>query len=771
MPISSVSPTIVPTRLTPETSQPPTVIPYHVPGSDEDRIADTARVEPTLDGVDTKLADNPLLFDEGEFEIVRQVAELEDRIEGLAVRDAALDASITELTASSARQAAALADALAAAETARQAVPGPDAVLDGLAALTGAAGGTPSLNDQIAATAEEIAGLDARIEALDAGAGGAAGLRTDLVAQIAGLDDRLGALAGSLEGAEAKLRAAGDRLTAADAAIAAIDAGPASPEAAAQRAVLVEQRDAHAAEVAGLTRQVATIAGQMEALEAEVATLHTLIESLDADIAGTPERAALVAEREALVAQHATLGTTRAATLGEIVRPAADALLAARAEFETATAAAARAEAALAATTAQLTAAQAEKAAIPGQLDALSAELAALEAVAPDPDTSAVTLEDFLLAQTAHQLEFLAAVGGEVTFGAGEDAITFISSTDGTKVININALSVGAVSGLSKADQAKVAATDAWAAVADALGLIPNSTVSAAAAAGVASGVVAAVRDDIDLLTFGTEFEADRQVFLDELANMEARIAAGEIFDLDQIATQASEIKTRAERAAGFSVGVQDAVDNSGLDAQSLRQAYDAFIREENRILHADNRTLQLVRLAELGVPTLDLPQLIIELQTLFEDIANAEREILTEDTRQHNALLRDFAEMIARLGDTVSAINPAEAENRGFFVGLQTDRVGDMFTLPDRPLHPVEILNGLTDRPQFNRDIELRRDQWENIKNQLTDRVTTLNQNSQLRQNEINQKSSQANRHFEIVSDTIRRLFDLLQTIGRATA
>lgn len=49
-----------------------------------------------------------------------------------------------------------MADALAAAETARQAVPGPDGVLDGLAALTGAAGGTPSLNDQIAATAEEI---------------------------------------------------------------------------------------------------------------------------------------------------------------------------------------------------------------------------------------------------------------------------------------------------------------------------------------------------------------------------------------------------------------------------------------------------------------------------------------------------------------------------------------------------------------------------------------------------------------------------------------
>ncbi|MEM9765804.1 MAG: hypothetical protein AAF968_25450, partial [Pseudomonadota bacterium] len=205
---------------------------------------------------------------------------------------------------------------------------------------------------------------------------------------------------------------------------------------------------------------------------------------------------------------------------------------------------------------------------------------------------------------------------------------------------------------------------------------------------------------------------------------------------------------------------------------------FQEFVTQEQRILSADNRALQLAKLAALGVPTLDLPQLIVELQTLFEDIAIAERDILTEDTRQHNALLRDFSVMLGRLGDTIATTDPTEPEDEVPFFGINDDRVAFMFneeTGAPVALHPLEELNGLEQRTVFPLSLientELRRDEWENLRNQLNDTVTTLNQNSQIRQNEISEKNSQANRHFEIVSDTIRRLFDLLQTIGRNTA
>ncbi|MEM7693063.1 MAG: hypothetical protein AAF318_01320 [Pseudomonadota bacterium] len=768
MPIPNITPALVPFRVSPETSQAPTVIPYHVPGNDADRLADTDRVEPFYDGVTVKLADNPLLFDAAEFQAVRDLADVEARILGLERTQTTLSDEIARLTATQGQQAATLATARANAEAARIAVPSATAALDGVRALTG----PPSLNAAIGERDRAIAALDAQIAAL-----GDTALRQNLVAELATLTRSAATLATTLVGAEAKLSAANARLVEAEAAIAAIDAGPQTPESAAQRTVLATQREAASAEVSALLRQVADITAALTAGDADVSALHGTIEALDATLAPSPELAALLAERAQLVTERATLGADRAQIVTTLITPAITARQAAEADAKRAADDAARAEAALATTTDRLDAAVAKAAAIPAARAILNAERDALAATAPPPDTTGVALEDFLLAQTAHQLEFLDAVGGEVTFGAGADAITFISSVDGKRVININALSVGLVSALSKADQEKVAGTAAWPFVADQLGLVPSTeVVGLANARQAADGIVDAVITAIVAADYGAQFVDDKDVFINQLQNMKARIADGAIFDLQQIGFVANEINTRFERAREFSLGVQNAgAPFTGLDGDTLLSGYNEFLAQERRILSADNRAIQLAKLAELGVPTLDLPQLIVELQTLFEDIAIAERDILTEDTRQHNALLRDYSIMIGRLGDTIAATDPTEPEDETAFVGTAFDRVGLLFNEAfgaPRALHPVEILNGLQTRTVFPLiGEELRRDEWENFKNQLSDTVTTLNQNSQIRQNEISQKNSQANRHFEIVSDTIRRLFDLLQTIGRNTA
>ena len=784
MPIPRVTPTLVPFRVTPETAQAPTVIPYHVPGNDADRLADTARVEPFLDGVNVKLADNPLLFDADEFGAVRDLAAVEAKIAGLEQRQTVLAGETATLTTDLADQSAALDAARIAAEAARTAVAPATDALGGIRTLTAPPpSGAPALNDQIAAIDADIAALDAQIATLDAaaGGGGEVALRTDLVAQLASRSGQLSALNTALATAEGKLTAANDRFLAAEAAIATIDAGPQTPEAAAQRAVLVAQSTAQANEITALLNQVSDITATMVALDTEIADLNATIATLDAAIASSPERAALVAARADLVANRIALGTDRAAVIAGTIAPAISTRQSAEAAFRRATDAVAVAEAAVTATQNRLDAVEAEAAAIPATLDMLEVQRDALLAAAPAPDTGGVELEDFLLAQTAHQLEFLDAVGGEVTFGAGADAITFISSVDGRKVININALSVGLVSALSKADQEKVAATAAWPAVADQLGLVPDSDISSLVdARAAADAIVDAVIQTVVAANFALEFADDKDVFIDQLQNMKARIADGAIFDLQQIGLTANEINTRFDRAREFSLGVQNATNGvfTGLDRETLLSGYTEFITQERRILAADNRAIQLAKLAALGIPTLDLPQLIVELQTLFEDIAIAERDIVTEDTRQHNALLRDFSVMIGRLGDTIAATDPTEPEDETAFVGINNDRVASLFNAElgaPRGLHPLEVLNGLEDRTTFDLgffgNTELRRDEWENLRNQLNDTVTTLNQNSQIRQNEISQKNSQANRHFEIVSDTIRRLFDLLQTIGRNTA
>jgi hypothetical protein len=63
------------------------------------------------------------------------------------------------------------------------------------------------------------------------------------------------------------------------------------------------------------------------------------------------------------------------------------------------------------------------------------------------------------------------------------------------------------------------------------------------------------------------------------------------------------------------------------------------------------------------------------------------------------------------------------------------------------------------------------RKVDWDNIGTQLTNAITNINQSNQIRQNSISQYQSEATRHFDLVNNTLKRMFDLMQTIGRNAA
>lgn len=92
--------------------------------------------------------------------------------------------------------------------------------------------------------------------------------------------------------------------------------------------------------------------------------------------------------------------------------------------------------------------------------------------------------------------------------------------------------------------------------------------------------------------------------------------------------------------------------------------------------------------------------------------------------------------------------------------------------------LHPMEIRAGVEDRPKIDLADDSgkgegslflhRKGKWDSFSTQLSDRVTILNQQNQIKQNEIENDKKQENRHFDLANNALRKMNDMLLTIGR---
>ncbi|MEZ5753393.1 MAG: hypothetical protein R3D90_01070 [Paracoccaceae bacterium] len=91
---------------------------------------------------------------------------------------------------------------------------------------------------------------------------------------------------------------------------------------------------------------------------------------------------------------------------------------------------------------------------------------------------------------------------------------------------------------------------------------------------------------------------------------------------------------------------------------------------------------------------------------------------------------------------------------------------------------HPIELLYGIDTRPLQKLSDETsegvgsltlqRRDYWDKWSTQLADTVTILNQKNQLKQNEIENDTKQGNRHFDLGTNALRKMNEMLMSIGR---
>lgn len=307
------------------------------------------------------------------------------------------------------------------------------------------------------------------------------------------------------------------------------------------------------------------------------------------------------------------------------------------------------------------------------------------------------------------------------------------------------------------------------------------------------------------------------------------------------------------------------------------------FIRAETEILNMKERRQVIAQNAAYRDPNLDVPNLIYQLQLLYEGENKAIVDAGTEEFRQLHKLLEDYNVMQQLLSTTISYFDTGDTDEKRRFMNIGQEDDGDIdektmidyelagdrqgsglnynnydetysngaagidvlsspiyhwsvlanytdslstmhrdfltalesydFNLSVKPdshtiegdydgklseqqmlafamfvdepwatltsrTHPIEDLYG-AERPSFDLVDQteegagslklLSKNAFDQFQTQLSNTITILNQQNQIKQNDVENATKQQNRHFELGNNALRKMNDLLLMIGRS--
>ncbi len=225
---------------------------------------------------------------------------------------------------------------------------------------------------------------------------------------------------------------------------------------------------------------------------------------------------------------------------------------------------------------------------------------------------------------------------------------------------------------------------------------------------------------------------------------------------------------------------------------QGITQAYKTFMAQERLLLQNANSRQSLARTGLLPNTTqnLDVPNLVYLFQLYANLAGEAKIRADTEEINQTNALLKTYAVMQNLVNNTVKQFDPkdtdqkkgligsgtrtATAANDGFDGTNLTDEeyvVAKMFKKGSAQagvLHPIEALKGLTRRVD-DLPTERKMQSWQQFGQQLSDSVTLINQESQIRMNEINSATKAKDRNFDLANNALSKMNEIVQKIANA--
>ena len=221
----------------------------------------------------------------------------------------------------------------------------------------------------------------------------------------------------------------------------------------------------------------------------------------------------------------------------------------------------------------------------------------------------------------------------------------------------------------------------------------------------------------------------------------------------------------------------------------SHKQSYDTFMQQEKIMLQTQNNGLAVARTGSVVDASgnaisgkLDLPNLIYYFQLYTNLAGEAKVRADTEEINETNNLLKRYGVMQQIINATMAQFSASEStgtdQPKKGLAGttdasqrLQWNAAEAMFSSNFTPYvaDPIETMKGIT-RPRNYLSDSRNSNQWQQIGTQLSDTVTLLNQDSQLKMNDINSETKQKDRNYDLASSALSKMYDNLQKILAAS-
>jgi hypothetical protein len=307
----------------------------------------------------------------------------------------------------------------------------------------------------------------------------------------------------------------------------------------------------------------------------------------------------------------------------------------------------------------------------------------------------------------------------------------------------------------------------------------------------------------------------DREAFTGQLDVLTAQLTTMGVVSPADINKKLAALKERFDRAFAFwdvkgptekTVNMvqpdqevptyTDVISLDG-DLSGINRGYQIFIAQERRIGELAKQRMEIA--TTFSGKQLDVPTLVYKFQSLYNLSLEAEVVMETEDINQQNDLLKTYAAMQDLVNKVLSTFEKADSDKRT--IDGKTDDVDgykdmtnaerkllsmfedvqgtgqkhplDRLRNIDRPLHDffrqqeyVDLLDMVINRFDLNK---FSHTQYSTFGTRLSEKVTLINQNSQIKMNDVNSLDKQRNRHFELANNALSKMAEMIQSIGRA--
>lgn len=299
-------------------------------------------------------------------------------------------------------------------------------------------------------------------------------------------------------------------------------------------------------------------------------------------------------------------------------------------------------------------------------------------------------------------------------------------------------------------------------------------------------------------------------LFLDQIDILRDRVANMAIFSFDAIGKIVDDLRKRFVRIERYSTVTPPQPDNFGtgltLSANStdnlagVKRALNIFLRSEVQLRDIADIKHEVVTYGTMKLRPLDTPGMIFVLQTQDNYAKEAEARAQSEDLNQINALVQSYTGMQKMLNATLAKFdpvqfqkdNPNDYEKKNEYKTLlgetnimvsqmsQEDRnILSMFekryvTANSNSYHPLEKeLNTLRPTISVFTDFFIAgvfkpkmQKEWDLDSQNLAKVSKILSQESQLRMDQINALSREKNRNYDIATETLTKMTDILRSI-----